>query len=431
MIVCNSLAQLPTEGCYRLALDDAEHRLLQRFIEVFRPGLHYDGIAVGDAGDAHVLVASPRWKQVLADLGRLGVAEGRAIVVLMPFGDYCGWSDFFAPLLDRIRPAAGGFVVPWEAFHARMRDLRFASTGKLGRMLLEPARYFSHTPPMLGSEKKVERVLAAMSPKHAAAYREMLALPPMAWIERYAAKIFNCVQYFEHIPLGEGDVIVNCGVCDGWEMPYFLSAIGETGRIYCIDPTGTTYLQPFPKACMEEHLDRITMVEVALMDFEGKGAARIKGNMAFVRPANDDIGPDESELSCTTLDALVERQGIERIDLIKIDIEGCEIPALRGMLGSIRRFRPSLALSVYHRPTDLWEIPHMILEAVDDYSIIVEPYCFNRSETIAYMIPRERQGRGLNWGIPGVAAQPIRLAIGQRVLGQLRASARWLTGAGA
>ena len=47
------------------------------------------------------------------------------------------------------------------------------------------------------------------------------------------------------------------------------------------------------------------------------------------------------------------------------------------------------------------------------------------------MIPRERQGRGLNWGIPGVAAQPIRLAIGQRVLGQLRASARWLTGAGA
>jgi FkbM family methyltransferase len=432
MNVCNSVAQLPTDGNYRLFGDDAEHLLLRRFIEKFRPGLCFGGFVGADdmETESYILVSSPSWQAPIAELAGRGVAEQRIVLFLMPLGDYCGWVDFFEPVLDSIRPKGDGFTVPWTSVHDRMRSLRCAAIGKLGTMLLEPDRYFSHHVPTDEDRARIEVVASAMSVGQAEKYRGILATPPMPWIETYVGKVFDCVQYFEHAPLSPGDVIINCGVADGWELPYYLSVIGESGRIHCIDPTGTTYLSPFARACFEANRDRVELIETAVMDFEGKGAARIKGNMAFVRPATGPLAADEAELPCTTLDTLVRQRNIDRIDLIKIDIEGCEMPALRGMLETIRRFRPSLALSVYHRPTDLWEIPHLILQTVADYTVMVESYCYNRSETIAYLIPRERLGKASPWGIAGVKPRPIDVSITDRLTGQIGSTLRWLMAGG-
>ena len=44
-------------------------------------------------------------------------------------------------------------------------------------------------------------------------------------------------------------------------------------------------------------------------------------------------------------------------NLIKMDIEGSEISALKGAEQAIRQSRPDLAISIYHKPTDIWFIP--------------------------------------------------------------------------
>lgn len=47
-------------------------------------------------------------------------------------------------------------------------------------------------------------------------------------------------------------------------------------------------------------------------------------------------------VQCRTVDSILSEMGWPRIDLVKIDVEGAELKALRGMDGTIAKFRPGI-----------------------------------------------------------------------------------------
>ena len=55
---------------------------------------------------------------------------------------------------------------------------------------------------------------------------------------------------------------------------------------------------------------------------------------------------DEIEVRVTTFDRLVEEEGLERLDVVKIDVEGAEQLVLEGAEASLRRFRPLVMLEL-------------------------------------------------------------------------------------
>lgn len=61
----------------------------------------------------------------------------------------------------------------------------------------------------------------------------------------------------------------------------------------------------------------------------------------------------EGSLPAVALDSVVT----EPVDLVKLDIEGSEIAALRGARRILSTYKPDLAIAGYHRPLDLVEIP--------------------------------------------------------------------------
>jgi hypothetical protein len=83
---------------------------------------------------------------------------------------------------------------------------------------------------------------------------------------------------------------------------------------------------------------------------------------------------------------------IERIDdivddkptIIKMDIEGFELPALKGAAATIRDARPKLLVSAYHRSTDLLEIPNYIDSIAPDYRIGLRHHTEDRWDTCLY-----------------------------------------------
>lgn len=64
----------------------------------------------------------------------------------------------------------------------------------------------------------------------------------------------------------------------------------------------------------------------------------------------------------------------EKVTFIKMDIEGAEAKALLGAKECIKLHKPKLAISLYHKPEDVYEIPQIIMDIRDDYKFYIRHY---------------------------------------------------------
>lgn len=76
----------------------------------------------------------------------------------------------------------------------------------------------------------------------------------------------------------------------------------------------------------------------------------------------------------------------ESVTFIKMDIEGSEMDALMGAEKTIKRFKPKLAICIYHSAEDLWRIPLYIKKIVPDYKIYIRHHTDMLYETVCYAI---------------------------------------------
>lgn len=98
------------------------------------------------------------------------------------------------------------------------------------------------------------------------------------------------------------------------------------------------------------------------------------------------IGPGgDVSVAAAALDQILPQK---HIDLIKLDVEGAEALALKGMRKIIGRSRPVLTLSLYHNPQDLWELPELLFEMCPDYDFLMRQHYFNSFELVLYAVPR-------------------------------------------
>lgn len=86
------------------------------------------------------------------------------------------------------------------------------------------------------------------------------------------------------------------------------------------------------------------------------------------------------------MDTLDDILAEKEVTFIKMDIEGSELPSLRGAENVISKNLPKLAICIYHSDADMIDIPEYLMEKYPSYSFYIRHYSFSTSETVLYAV---------------------------------------------
>jgi FkbM family methyltransferase len=81
------------------------------------------------------------------------------------------------------------------------------------------------------------------------------------------------------------------------------------------------------------------------------------------------------DIPLTTVDKIADELSLPRVDFIKMDIEGAEQRAVTGARKTIARFRPRMALCIYHVQGDETMVPALVLAAAPNYRVSKSCLC--------------------------------------------------------
>src|SRR5690606_21058481 len=88
--------------------------------------------------------------------------------------------------------------------------------------------------------------------------------------------------------------------------------------------------------------------------------------------------------STISIDDFVRENNPEKIDFIKMDIEGAETFSLDGAMETIKTFKPKLAISVYHSLPDFYNILRMIKDLNLGYKFFLRHATIHSQETVLF-----------------------------------------------
>ncbi|MFH0880290.1 MAG: FkbM family methyltransferase, partial [Lentisphaerota bacterium] len=352
------------------------------------------------ASCAHLLV-SPDWPQILARLRAEGVSDDQLFVMPIPDGELWTWWRFATSVKSNLQFDGETVDLPPERFIQYIVELGRGQMEE-GRLALEPGLYgcaFSGL--WQKNAAKIDCVVQNLSDIASRNnYLRILYAPPETQWQYYIETVFQRQQYADHIRIAPGNVILNGGIASGTEVALFLAGMDGSGCLHNVDPLGHDFLSPAVAPAVDYYSSLIRLHTLALSDSEDRIQLPVgDGHQAIGKHRDLHLeGFKTMTFDACRIDTLVERENLNRLDLIKLDLEGAEEYVLKGMMRTVQRLRPQIALSIYHRPEHLFELPHQLMSRLDNYSFHLEAYSFERWEVILYAIPNERAQPGASPG---------------------------------
>ncbi|WP_462171213.1 FkbM family methyltransferase [Pseudoalteromonas xiamenensis] len=184
----------------------------------------------------------------------------------------------------------------------------------------------------------------------------------------------------EWLKVSKGDVVLDCGAANGDTALYF--ALNGAKKVYSFEFLREN-VEKFNNvmSANSHQANVIELVESALWSRSGiELTFKNDGNASSVSEEN--LGSSNAIKTISIDDFIRERQS--GVDFIKMDIEGAELKALEGASEVIQRYKPKLAICVYHKDTDLVDIPRLILSLCNEYRFNFDYYTDTGAEAVLY-----------------------------------------------
>jgi FkbM family methyltransferase len=183
-------------------------------------------------------------------------------------------------------------------------------------------------------------------------------------------------QYFEDfIKLPTNAVFLDGGGFDGDSTELFCKFCPDFGKVFLFEPDKSNMSLAKNRL---SNFDNITYIEKAISNTEGFVKFSPTNNMMSKVSVEGSI-----DVYVTTIDIEIE----EKIDFIKMDLEGFDLFALEGSKNHILSDYPTLAIAVYHEISHIYDIFNYVMKLQPKYRVRIRHYTEGDSETIMYFLP--------------------------------------------
>jgi len=181
---------------------------------------------------------------------------------------------------------------------------------------------------------------------------------------------FDVVSDFKNI-----DVFVDCGGYHGETSACFILKNPNYKKV--------CFFEPFPDAMSFAKNELIGRN----VEFIQKGVYSSSGIFKLTTGREDgnaiSLNGDIPIETCT-----MDEEIKEKVDFIKLDIEGSELEALHGAENIIKKYQPIITVAIYHKQTHFWEIPQYILTLIPECKVYLRHNNDGIYETILHIIPK-------------------------------------------
>lgn len=170
--------------------------------------------------------------------------------------------------------------------------------------------------------------------------------------------------YKNILNLGNNEIYMDLGAFNGDTVMEFLGNVLSYRKIYAAEPD----IKNFTKLKNNtRHLENVEWLNVCISDYCGEITFSKHGGR------NGNADKNGNPVKCMTVDSIL---GDNSVTYIKFDVEGLENEAVNGAKNTIRRCKPKMLVSCYHRSEDIFAIPLQIMSIRDDYKVFIRhnPY---------------------------------------------------------
>ena len=195
----------------------------------------------------------------------------------------------------------------------------------------------------------------------------------------FGLKQYNIKNIFE---VKNDAVVFDIGAFKGDTAYFFSKKCSNKARIYAFEPDENNY-KILLKIKDKYKLNNVIASNILFSNSETE-----------INFLSMDLNRPAVKMKSTTIDKFVEENNIEKIDYIKMDVEGAERNILEGSIKTIKKFKPFLAIAIYHGGKlfmeDFYNIPIFIKNVInEDYEYYIRTFHPAGLETILFCKPKD------------------------------------------
>lgn len=181
-------------------------------------------------------------------------------------------------------------------------------------------------------------------------------------------------KYQNKVYAKAGDYVIDGGACFGDTALYFASLVKDKGKVFSFEFIRGN-LNVFNKN-IKLNPDKQNIVELVERPLWGNSETELSAVESGTGShlSNSKVDENAQLYKTISIDDFVAQKKIEKINFIKLDIEGAELETLKGAAGTIGKYKPQLAICVYHKNSDFWEIPRFLKELVPEYELYLDHF---------------------------------------------------------